>query len=128
MEVQVDDAVLPMRIPKLILQPVVENSFHHGIRNMATDGAVTIRGYLEEENLILSVEDNGVGVPGEKLEKLQQLLQANPLSAAENTPYRALVNINDRIRIAYGREYGVSVESIPGEGTRTVLRLPITRE
>lgn len=128
MEVQVDDAVLPMRIPKLILQPVVENSFHHGIRNMATDGAVTIRGYLKKEKLILSVEDNGMGVPGEKLEKLQQMLQANPLSAAENTPYRALVNINDRIRIAYGREYGVSVESIPGEGTRTVLRLPITRE
>ena len=127
-EVHMDREVLPLRIPKLILQPVVENAFHHGIRNMAADGAVTIRGYLEKENLILSVEDNGVGIPGQMLEKLQQLLQANPLSATENTPYRALVNINDRIRIAYGRQYGVSLKSVPGEGTSTVLRLPITRE
>lgn len=127
-EVQVDDAILSMRIPKLILQPVVENAFHHGIRNMAADGAVTVRGYLEEENLILSVEDNGVGVPADKLEKLRQMLQANPLSATENTPYRALVNINDRIRIAYGKEYGVLLESIPGGGTKTVLRLPVTKE
>ena len=78
--------------------------------------------------MILSVEDNGVGVPADKLEKLRQMLQANPLSATENTPYRALVNINDRIRIAYGKEYGVLLESIPGGGTKTVLRLPVTKE
>lgn len=125
--VHVDEDILPMRIPKLILQPVVENSFHHGIRNLATQGCVTICGYLEGETMILSVEDNGVGIPTEKMQQLQQLLQANPLSASD-TPYRALVNINDRIRIAYGREYGVSLESIPGERTKTVLRLPITRE
>lgn len=126
-EVHVDREVLPLRIPKLILQPVVENAFHHGIRSMATDGEVNIRGYLNEGNLILSVEDNGVGIPSDRLQDLQQLLQANPLSSYD-TPYRALVNINDRIRIAYGREYGVSLESVPGKGTRTVLRLPITRE
>lgn len=126
-EIHIDNAILPMRIPKLILQPVVENAFHHGIRNLVTQGCVTICGFLEEETMILSVEDNGVGIPAEQLEKLQQLLQANPLSASD-TPYRALVNINDRIRIAYGREYGVSLESIPGEGTKTILRLPITKE
>ena len=84
-------------------------------------------GYLEEEVIVLSVEDNGIGIPEEQLEKLRQLLQANPLSAAD-TPYRALVNINDRIRIAYGREFGVSVESESGKGTRTVLRLPVTKK
>ena len=126
-EIHVDDGILPMRIPKLILQPVVENSFHHGIRNLATEGRVDICGYLEEEVIVLSVEDNGIGIPEEQLEKLRQLLQANPLSAAD-TPYRALVNINDRIRIAYGREFGVSVESESGKGTRTVLRLPVTKK
>lgn len=126
-EIHVDDEILPMRIPKLILQPVVENSFHHGIRNLATEGRVDICGYLEEEVIVLSVEDNGIGIPEEQLEKLRQLLQANPLSAAD-TPYRALVNINDRIRIAYGREFGVSVESESGKGTRTVLRLPVTKK
>ena len=126
-EIHVDDEILPMRIPKLILQPVVENSFHHGIRNLATEGRVDICGYLEEEIIVLTVEDNGTGIPEEQLEKLRQLLQANPLSAAD-TPYRALVNINDRIRIAYGREFGVSVESESGKGTRTVLRLPVTKK
>ena len=126
-QIQMDNVILPMRIPKLILQPVVENSFHHGIRNLATEGRVDICGYLDGDAMILSVEDNGVGIPQEQLENLQQLLQANPLSATD-TPYRALVNINDRIRIAYGRDYGVSVESEPGKGTRTVLRLPVTKE
>lgn len=126
-EVHVDREVLPLRIPKLILQPAVENSFHHGVRSMATDGYVIIRGYLEKENLILSVEDNGVGIPAEQLQELQKLLQDNPLSASDTT-YRALVNINDRIRIAYGREYGVSLESESGKGTRTVICLPVTRE
>ena len=75
----------------------------------------------------ISVEDNGVGIPPEKLETLQQLLQANPLSTVD-MPYRALININDRIRITYGQEYGVSLESIPGKRTRTMIRLPITKE
>lgn len=126
-EVHVDKTILPMRIPKLVLQPVVENSFQHGIRNLATQGSVSIRGYQEDDAIVLSVEDNGVGIPPEKLEMLQQLLQANPLSTVD-MPYRALININDRIRITYGQEYGVSLESTPGKGTRTMIRLPITKE
>lgn len=126
-EIHVDKAILPMRIPKLVLQPIVENSFQHGIRNLATQGRVNICGYLDGEAIILSVEDNGVGIPPEKLEMLQKLLQANPLSTAD-MPYRALININDRIRITYGQEYGVSLESIPGKRTRTMIRLPITNK
>lgn len=126
-EIHVDKAILPMRIPKLVLQPIVENSFQHGIRNLATQGRVNICGYLDGESIILSVEDNGVGIPPEKLEMLQKLLQANPLSTAD-MPYRALININDRIRITYGQEYGVSLESIPGKRTRTMIRLPITNK
>lgn len=126
-EIHVDKAILPMRIPKLVLQPIVENSFQHGIRNLATQGRVIICGYLDGEAIILSVEDNGVGIPPEKLEMLQKLLQANPLSTAD-MPYRALININDRIRITYGQEYGVSLESIPGKRTRTMIRLPITNK
>lgn len=126
-EVHVDKTILPMRIPKLVLQPVVENSFQHGIRNLVTQGSVSIRGYQEDDAIVLSVEDNGVGIPPEKLEMLQQLLRANPLSTVD-MPYRALININDRIRITYGQEYGVSLESTPGKGTRTMIRLPITKE
>ena len=125
-EIHVDKAILPMRIPKLVLQPIVENAFHHGIRNLATQGCVSICGYLDGETVILSVEDNGVGIPSEKLEMLQQLLYANPL-AATDMPYRALININDRIRMTYGPEYGVSLESIPGKHTRTMIRLPKTK-
>ena len=126
-EIHVDKTILPMRIPKLVLQPVVENSFQHGIRNLATQGSVSIRGYQEDDAILLSVEDNVVGIPPEKLEMLQQLLRANPLSTVD-MPYRALININDRIRITYGQEYGVSLESTPGKGTRTMIRLPITKE
>ena len=125
-EIHVDKAILPMRIPKLILQPVVENSFHHGIRNLATQGCVSICGSLDAETVVLSVEDNGVGIAPDQMKTLQQLLQANPLST-QDTPYRALININDRIRMTYGHHYGVSLESIPGKYTRTIIRLPKTK-
>lgn len=128
-EVHMEQAVLPMKIPRLILQPVVENAFSHGMRSIASGGKVQICGNIDGDSqcIVLTVEDNGVGIPADRLEHIQSLLKENPLSVSD-TPYRALVNINDRIRIAYGREYGVWLESTPGKGTRTLLRLPITKE
>ena len=126
-DVNIDQAVLPIQIPKLILQPIVENSFHHGMRSIATGGRINISGRIDKDRecVVLSVVDNGVGISPERLAQVQKLLNENPLSVSD-TPYRALVNINDRIRIACGREYGVSLESTPGEGTRTEICLPIT--
>ena len=125
-DINISNRILPLYTLKLILQPVIENAFHHGVRNMASGGRVRICGDLDEaDNCVrFTIEDNGVGIRQERLQKLQTLLSGSPLSVRDG-PFMGLVNINDRIHIAYGREYGLSVESTYGSGTRVTIRIPI---
>ena len=128
-DITISNRILPLYTLKLILQPVIENAFHHGVRHMATGGWVRICGDLDEaENCVrFTVEDNGAGIPSDQLQDLTALLNDSPLSVRSG-PFMALVNISDRIHIAYGKAYGLSVESTQGEGTRVTIRIPILRE
>lgn len=122
--VLVDERIEPMKMPKLILQPVVENAFSHGIRQMPSGGKLTVTGALDEQGAVcFTVSDNGVGIGSERLSFLQEQLSANPL-VSKDTPFMALVNTNDRLKIAYGPEYGISIESQEGMGTTVRIRIP----
>lgn len=121
---QICDAILPLQTLKLILQPVVENAFTHGLRHMASGGAVLISGSLHDSCVVFRVEDNGCGIAEDRLLQLQQLLSGHPL-VGQDTPFMGLVNINDRIRLAYGNEYGVQVDSTLHQGTAVTIRIPI---
>lgn len=125
-DMKIDEQILSLYTLRLILQPVVENAFSHGVRSMMENGHITISGFLDNENncVTLIVEDNGVGISEKELQALTDLLQANPLSVRD-TPFLGLININDRIRIAYGLEYGISLESHPGQGFKAIIRLPV---
>lgn len=126
--VDIAESISLLKTPKLILQPVVENSFTHGIRNMSEDGKVEITGDLDENRqaVLFTVSDNGQGINSERLAFLKEQLSANPLSG-KNTPFMGLVNTNDRIRIAFGTEYGISIESRENEGTTVRIKIPIIR-
>ena len=122
--IQVADEILPLCILKLVLQPVIENSFQHGIRHLAEGGVVNVLGWAEHGRVVIfKISDNGAGIAVEELHRLRALLQEDPLTERENT-FMGLLNINDRIRIAYGNEYGVSVESELHKGTEITIRLP----
>ena len=121
---KISDDILPMRTLKLILQPVVENAFTHGLRHMASGGSVLISGYAENDCVVFRVEDNGCGIAPDRLQQLQQFLSSPPL-VGRDVPFMGLVNINDRIRLAYGNRYGVQVESELRQGTRVTIRIPI---
>lgn len=115
-----------LKVIKMILQPLVENSIYHGIKEKTGSGTIRVIIYSEAEKLFLKVVDTGVGIPPENLASIQKGLSELDHSSDRNA--FALYNVNDRIRLTYGEEYGVSVDSLPDKGTTVVVTHPLIRE
>ncbi len=105
---------------KLILQPILENAINYGVREMDDCGEIVVWGRMEAGDLILSVEDNGLGMSEEEVEFV--LTDSNRIH--KHGSGVGLVNVNNRIKILFGKEYGLLVESEPDEGTRVSIRIP----
>lgn len=116
------------RLPKLTLQPILENSIIHGTELKVGKGLLTI--YLQRtgERLLIQVSDDGVGMDEETLARLNSKLGKGGLAGASAGSARggvALVNVDNRIRLLFGEEYGLHVFSMPGLGTTVDITLPI---
>ena len=118
-EFDIDDEVLKDTVPRICVQPLVENALNHGLRNVRGEKQVVIRAKVQEENLVIAVEDNGVGL--ENAEELNQKMMENNLDLVERGNSIGLININARVKMLYGDAYGIRVESAPGTGTRVYL-------
>ncbi|MDO4491049.1 MAG: sensor histidine kinase [Lachnospiraceae bacterium] len=113
-EIHVPSELNRFTIPKLTIQPLVENALYHGIKNRRGGGRILVTGRLQGEDYVLTVEDNGMGMTGERLEQVREgLLTGSP---AEGNMY-GLYNVNERIRLNIGEGYGLSLVSTYGEGT-----------
>jgi len=117
----ISDELLKYKVPKLILQPIVENSIYHGIERSKGNGILNIYGMLENNDLNLIVEDNGVGIKKESLEELQRSIEDESFEDSKNF---ALKNLNQQIKLKYGQNYGLSIKSEYGKGTCVTIRLP----
>lgn len=107
-------------IPKITLQPIVENSILHGILGKENEaGSITIRGIMDGGDIVLSVEDTGTGIPQEIIDKIF----SNNIDSKKGSGY-GLKNINDRLKISYGEAYGLTFESEVGVGTTVKIRIP----
>lgn len=114
----VDESVLDDRTPKLILQPMIENAIHHGVEPMEQDGVVEVSCRADGHDLVYSVSDNGIGMEPDRLDELRrQIMSTQPDKIG-------LANVNARIRLYYGPEYGVRIESRKGVGTTVMIRIP----
>ncbi|MEG1474081.1 MAG: ATP-binding protein, partial [Christensenella sp.] len=111
-------------MPKLLLQPIVENAIYHGVKNNADGGTIWIRGRAEDEKLIFTIDDNGRGMRAHELERI---FDKNRKSAIKHGGI-AMRNIKDRIELYYGKEYGVRVESVYRRGTRVTVTLPVKHD
>lgn len=118
----IDDDALDFCVTKMVLQPLAENCFYHGLRGR-TDEQITIRAYMETEFLVLSVKDNGVGIPEEKLTEIRKQLN-NPSEKESKTGGIALNNIALRMKILYGEDGKMEINSAPGAGTEVSLFFP----
>ena len=121
----IPDELYEYQIPKLTLQPVVENSILHGIlEKESKSGTIVITGWMEDEDVILLVSDDGVGIPPEILSRI---LSGNGNSQSGGTNI-AVYNTHRRLQILYGSDYGLTYSSKPGEGTEVEIRFPAHRE
>lgn len=116
----VDAALYSLCTVKLILQPILENAIHYGVGGMEDSGEIRVTGRLQGEDAILQVTDNGLGMSGEEV---ALVLKGNKRSPRHGSGV-GLVNVNNRIQILFGREYGLTVTSEPDAGTSVIIRMP----
>ncbi len=121
-EIQVDDKCMNVVLPKLILQPLVENAIYHGVKMKSGDGHLKITGGLLDGWVTLEVQDDGKGMEKEQAESLSRLLN-EPELVSESQSF-GLFYIKERLRLRYGEQFHVLVESEEGQGTRIVIRIP----
>lgn len=112
-------------IPKITIQPLVENALYHGIKNKRGSGKIEIRGRKEENNLVIEIEDDGIGISKERLWQVKDGIQRKILTGKD---IYGLYNVNERIRLNFGEEYGIDIQSIYGEGTLVRVLLPCQEE
>lgn len=117
-EFHVTDEIKEFKIPKLLIQPLVENAIKHAFKEMKYQGIIYIYGYIKDENLIFEVIDNGIGMSNEEI---KSLFETNELIDKKSGIGIQLVN--NRIKYIYGEEYGLSIDSIIGEGTKITVKL-----
>ena len=121
-EIDMEKAICEYVIPKLLLQPLVENALYHGVKNKRGKSRIFVRGYQEGENLVFKVNDDGKGMSLETLENLRKNIEKG-VNQKEKGSF-GLANVNQRIKYYYGEEYGLEIESEENVGTEAVIQLP----
>ncbi|MBE6063746.1 MAG: sensor histidine kinase [Clostridium butyricum] len=116
----ISEDVLDCEIIKMIIQPLIENSINHGLSECSENGKIIIQSFVIDGNLVLNISDNGIGIEEKKLESLNDYING------KNEDFKgiALRNINKRLKLNYGNEYGLEVFSVIGNGTSISLTLP----
>lgn len=130
LEINVDEDVLCLKVPQLILQPAVENAVEYGLKPREEDGIIAINAQVEEEQLWITIMDNGLGMMPDKLKEMQELLNKRDeeVHGRRKKDGMGLKNVNDRIRLICGDGYGIELVSYQGIGTIVKYHLPVFRE
>ncbi len=118
--IDVDDAIKGNLTLKVLLQPLVENAIYHGIKNKYGTGTIRITGEREGETIVLRVNDNGVGMDEETRKSL-----LSPATDAKQGKGVGLMNVHERIRLYFGKIYGLTIDSEPDEGTTVTVKFPV---
>lgn len=117
----IDPASLKARVPRICIQPLVENALNHGLRNKRGDKQIYIEAKVSGELLEICVADNGVGMDAEKM---NESLKHSNLDYVERGDSIGIHNINARLKILYGEEYGLHIESVIDKGTKVRMVIP----
>lgn len=116
--IDMDPRIGGQRIPKLTLQPLVENALYHGIKLKRARGTIVITGKVEGTDIVLQVQDDGVGMSPERLEQLR-----HSMASGERVGF-GLSTVEERLRLFFGEGYGLNIDSTQGCGTTITARIP----
>lgn len=121
-QIEVDPSIYHYAIPKMTLQPLVENAIYHGLKTRKEKGNIYVKGWSENELIHLLIEDDGVGMSEEKIKEVME----NEDDMKKG--HFGLSSVHRRIQIYYGAEYGIRIESKEQVGTKILIRLPQKEE
>lgn len=127
---RIDPETLDFIIPKLAIQPFIENAVYHGLEQKKGKGYILLSSNIKNSNLIIDIDDNGLGIDEEKLRELHNMLkQDNYVDRDEMESHTqiGMINVHRRIRLMYGRQYGITLTSKQGEGTGVRILLPLKK-
>lgn len=113
---EVDESCLDYLCNKITLQPIIENAIYHGINGLVDEGEIVIRIESQGDDILATVEDNGVGMEKEQIEAI--------FRRSDSKSGIGIKNVNDRLKIWFGEAYGITIESVPDKGTRVIVRMP----
>lgn len=116
-----DDAISDYLLPSLLIQPLVENAIIHGVANLDGYGIIAVSARKKQDKIVIEVEDNGAGMPEDTIEEIF----SGKRQVDDKRPHIGLKNIDERIKLSFGEEYGLRIESRPGDGTKIIVRLPV---
>ncbi len=119
-QIYVEEGIERQKILPLLIQPLVENCIIHGLEGREDVGHIDICVKRSGQNVVITVTDDGAGICGEKIAEIRRELAGNRTKGE----HIGICNVNQRVRLRYGEEYGVTVESICGEYTRVEITLP----
>lgn len=125
-EIRLEPGLADYPVPKFAIQAIVENSIYHGIEPSNHPGYLTIDAYSQDENIIIKIKDNGIGINNQELEALKRSIEtpfASQLQQQEAENF-ALRNLNQQIKLHYGDSYGLTIESAQNTGTSITITLP----
>ncbi len=120
-EIKADKDILGFNIPKLTIQPLVENSIYHGLKMKGAFGKLLVESYLQNEEVIIKITDDGIGIDEEKLKKILHYTEKSKESFG-------LTSVDERIKLYFGEEYGLKLDSIKGKWTTVTIRIPKSGE
>ena len=120
-EINIPEELYAYQILKLTLQPIIENSLYHGIKKQRAKGKITVTGDIKDDVIYFHVIDNGVGMDEEELNALRKEIE---LPGSKQSTGFGLANVNKRIKLNYGNNYGLSIQSKKGEGTDIMIKFP----
>lgn len=123
-KINISEDIKEYIVPKFILQPIVENSINHGIKKDLDNNLIEINIKEKDKNLEISIDDNGLGISKENLEKINENLKKN----LQKTESIGLMNINNRIKLKFGEDYGIYISSESNNGTTVKIKLPILKD
>ncbi len=124
-EIKFDENILNYKLIKLILQPLVENAIYHGIKEKRGNGKILIRGEIKDDLLNFTISDDGKGIEEVALNNINKMLKSGDMN--NNKIGYGIFNVNKRIQLIHGDEYGLTYKSIYGKGTIVELRHPIIK-